>query len=506
MIGGMSLYFIANNFHFSLEMIGALVFFVMAWLSVDAYLISKHHSTAMRIAGLAILGLWQLIHVFGMGGDIVNFSGFLIYLVGLSLILASFITRPTLAAVSVVILLPSFTGTVPYLEMIAALLLGAIAFSAYRQSESEFNRTLQPLYLGFAFLGIAALFQAVPGSQSSDNILWYVAHVFLLIGLATLIYWVWQYLKLRVRESLVLIFISTTLFMATIVTLAFSTILISRVEQETRGSLLTDAKVFDFAVRGLSAEAEAKAKLAAADEKLSAALYQDNLAAEESILSGYLREERLGFILLTDINGTVSMRAHSPGERGDSIASERAVTESLLGNAFTTIEFSPAEKFSIRAGAPVYRSGKVIGAVIAGFPLDNTMVDKIKKITGLDATLYRGDTSIAATALAEDGRSRLTGSMLSDEGVKESVLSKGGSATARVVIKDSAFLASYVPIINGDGKIVGMFSAAKPQSEILDIADATNRLTLATVMIIMLILIVPIYFIIKRLNDEQVSA
>lgn len=498
----MSLYFIANNLHFALELVGALVFFVMAWLSVDAYAVSRNYSSAMRILGFFFVGVWQIIHAFGVGGDLVNFAGFFVYLIGLVLLLASFLTGPRLATVSAIILLPSFTSLTPFFEGIAATLLGAVSFLAYRQAKREFNKSLEPLWLGFLFLAVAALGTVIVGAQNEDNTLWYVAHALEAVGFTSFAFWVWQYLKLRVRESLVLIFISMTVFIATIVTLAFSTILIGKIEQETRNNLLINAKVFDFAVQGLTSESSAKAKLAAADEKLGNALSQGDLLLIESTLSEYLKEEHLGFILLTDTSGTVVMRAHSPGERGDSLAGERAVEEALVGNTFATIEFSPAEKFSIRGAAPVYQNGKIIGAIVAGYPLDNTMVDRIKKITGLDTTLYQGDLAIATTALSEDGRSRLTGEALAESSIKDNVLSRGENVTARVVIKDMPFLASYIPIINGDGKIVGMFSAAKPQADILEIANATNRLTLVTVTILLLLLAFPLYFLMRRLLDE----
>ncbi len=498
----MSLYFIANNLHFALELVGALVFFVMAWLSVDAYAVSRHYSSAMRILGFSLVGAWQIVHAFGVGGDLINFAGFFIYFIGLVLLSASFLTGPRLAAVSAIILVPSFVGLAPFFQGVAAILLGAVAFLARRQAKHEFNRTLDPLWLGFLFLAIGALSQAVPGAQNADNFLWLAAHTLEVIGFISFAFWVWQYLKLRVRESLVLIFISMTVFIATIVTLAFSTILIGKIEQETRNNLLINAKVFDFAVRGLTEEASAKAKLAAADMELGSAFARGDLSLTESALSGYLEKERLGFILLTDSSGTVVSRAHSPGERGDSVANERAVEEALVGNTFATIEFSPAEKFSIRASAPVYKNGKIIGAIVAGFPLDSTLVDRIKKITGLDTTLYQGDVAIATTALGEDGRERLTGEVLLESSIKESVLSRGENVTARVTIKGMPFLASYIPIGNGDGKIVGMFSAAKPQADILEIANATNRLTLITVTILLLLLAFPLYFLTRRLLGE----
>jgi methyl-accepting chemotaxis protein len=290
-----------------------------------------------------------------------------------------------------------------------------------------------------------------------------------------------------------------TLLIATIITLAFSTILISKIEQQTRGNLLINARVFDFSVQNLTDEASAEAKLVAGDIAIADALADSDISGLQTILVSYLESEKLGFLLVTDKSGVVLMRAHSPQERGDSIAGERAVEEALIGNSFGTIEFSPAEKFGIRASSPVYKEGKIVGIIVAGFPLDNAMVDRIKKITGLDTTLYQDITAIATTALATDGRSRLTGVTLEDNAVKDAVFVKGEEATARVNIRNTPYLASYLPIKNNDQKIIGMFSAAQPQADIIEIANATNRLTLVTVTVLLLLLAAPLYFLTRKL-------
>lgn len=495
----MSLYFIANNLLFALELIGALMFLVMAWLAIDAYNAGKQSSSLIRAIGFLFVGIWQVLYAFTFLSDIANFIGFSIYILGLILIIFSFLSTPKIAAVSAVLLIPSFTGVLPSLQIVATILLGTLSYLSYRQIKQEFNKSLWPLCIGFISLTISALIQTTSGALSSENLLWYIAHTIEAVGYVSFAFYGWQYLKLRIRESLVLIFISMTLFIATIVTLAFSTILISKIEQETRNNLLTNVKVFDFFVSNLIDESSAEAKFIASDKAISDALFSNNTADLQAKLSQYLDTENLGLLLVTDKSGAVVMRAHSTSLYGDSISKERAVEEALVGNSFTTIEDSTVEKFSIRAAAPVYKDGKVIGAVIAGFPLDNVMVDGIKKITGLDTTLYQSDVTIATTALSRDGRNRLTGALLEDSGVRESVLVNGGTATDRVVIKGTPYLASYIPIKNTDGKIIGMFSSLKPQADIIEIANSTNRLTLITVTALLLLLAFPIFALTKRM-------
>jgi len=500
----MSLYFVFNNLHFALELIGALVFFVMGWLAIDAYLVNKHHSLVLRIIGFFLASGWQVINAFHFNNDIVNFFGFSGYILGLILIILSLISVPKIATVSAVLLLPSFSKAMPSFYLIAGILTAFIAVLSFRQCKREFNKSLRLFWIGFAFIAFSSFIQIFVGNDSLDNPLWYVIHVLEALGFFCFIFWVWQYIKLRVKESLMLIFVAMTLFIATIVTLAFSTILISKIEQQTKNNLLINTRVFDFSVNNFTEKSTAEAKYISTDKDVVQSVSTEDIANLEIILGRYLDSEKLGFLLVVDKNGVVLMRAHSPNERGDSISNERTVEEALIGNSFSTVEFSPSEKFSIRASSPIYQDDKVIGAVVAGFPLDNVMVDGIKKITGLEMTLYVNDTSVATTTMSNDGRSRLTGVSITDKDVKEEVLIKGGNTTSEIYIDDMLFLSSYIPITNGDGEIVGMFSSAKPQADILDIANSTNRLTLITVTLIILLLTLPVYAITRRLLDQAI--
>lgn len=502
----MSLYFLANNIHFALELLGALAFFVMAWLTVDSYYVSKDYHLILKVIGFSFVGSWQIVDAFSFHGDIINFVAFFVYLVGLFLIIISILTRTRLASVSAVILLPTFSGSVSVLQSVALVALAVIAFLSYQQEKKEYDKSIRPFWLGFLFLSISALIQTLSQSQDVYNILWYVARIFDAIGFASFAYWGWQYLRLRLRESLVLIFITMVVFMSTVVTLAFSTVLIGKIEKETRNNLITNVKVFNFSAKGLIDQSPANAKMISSDTKISKALSTGDYNVLENTLSQYLNEGSLGFVLATDASGVVVMRAHSPQEYGDSVASERSVEDALIGKTFATVESSQAERFSIRASSPVYSNGKIVGVIVAGFPLDNAMVDGIKKITGLDTTIYENENIVATTAIDEDGRSRLTGAHIDNESIKDAVLNKGDSATSRVVVKGLPFLASYMPIINGDSKVVGMFSVSKLQSDILDIANSINRLTLIVVTILLLILSYPIYVVTKRLIvDTQIQ-
>jgi hypothetical protein len=499
----MSLFLIANNVHFTVELLGALVFFTMAWLAMDAFMASKQVPSLLRVIGFLFIGTWQTIFALVLSSDLVNIIGSFCFIAGILLVIISFLSEPLLSAPSLsgVLIIPAFATIAPSIHVLAAVLFLVAAFLAYRQFSKGFNRALKFFWIGFLVLAMASLAAFFFEKTSYGN---FVVYVLELISFCFLVLWVWQYLKLRLEESILLIAISLTLFIATIVTLAFSTILISKIEAETRSNLAIDAGVLDLVVGGLAEEAQAKAKLLAAEGGIATALSQNDLVKLETLLTDALDAERLGFLLVTDKSGTVILRAHALSRRGDSIGSERASEEALTGSSFTTIETSPVEKFSIRAAVPLYVKNASVGVLIAGFPLDNVFADRMKKVTGLEMSIYEGDRIAATTALLADGRTRLSGVSIDDHAVKAAVLGNGGPATARVTLRGESFLASYLPIRNGDEKIVGMFSASKSEAEIIALANATNQLTFIVVIALLLVLALPLYFLTRRLLADAI--
>jgi hypothetical protein len=497
----MSLSFYVNNAHFALELMGAVVFLMAAWLMLDSYYARKQFATIARAIGFALAALGQVLFAVNAGSDVLSYAAYALFLLGLFLTLVSFLKTEQLH-VQAVIILPAFGLWSRYLHAAAALFLFGIAFLSFRQSQKEYNKTWIPFSIAFALLGASVLTGMFDGGNQES--LYFIAKDILkLIGFALLAKWVWQYLQLRVRESLVLIFIAASLFLSTVVTLAFSTILVQQIATQTDASLLTDARVLDLQIQGLEEQAIAKTSLIAYDPALPVAIAASDFPTLEEWAERIMEDQKLGFVTLVDAQGEVLVRAHALSRRGDSLFTERAVEEALSGSAFVTVEKSPVEKLSIRAAAPIIgEENKTVGAIVAGYPLDNALVDSIKRLTGLDMLIYDEATSVAATAFAADGRTRLTGIALQDAEVREKVLQGGESITVRTVLRGQSYRTSYLPLTNGDDKIVGMLSAAKSEQDILDIENSTNRLTLITVVLIMLVLAWPIYLFTRRLTEE----
>ena len=496
----MSFSFYIHNAHFALELIGAVVFLMAAWLTFDTYTLRREAATLTRAIGLSFCALFEIIQAVNSGSDILSYLAFALFIIGLLLIALSFVAVRKLA-VNAVLVFPAFSAWDSYLHAAVSFLSLVVALASFRHGEREYNKTWRPFSLGFLLLALGLLV-SISARGDESSMLYVGGDVVVLVGLASVARWVWQFLALRIRESLILIFISVSLFLATIVTLAFSTILIGQVTAETNNNLLANARVLDLDVQSLKQEALAKAQLIAQSPDLKTAVSKNDFPSLEQITEGFLESDALGFVTVTDPNGAVLVRANALSRRGDTLVGERTIEEAQQGTSFVTIEESPVEKLSIRAGSPIVVAGKTIGIVIAGYPLDNAFVDNLKRITGLDMFVYEGGTSVAASAFATDGRTRLVG-VSAPASALSGTLQSGGTLTARGMFLGSPYLASYLPLINGDGKTIGMLSSAKSEQDILDIENATNRLTLITIVLIMLILALPLYLLTKRLTAQD---
>ena len=490
----MSPFFLLHNLHFTIEVLGAIAFLTVAWLAFDAFLIRKDFMTASRGIGFGFLAAWQVMHAFQFSSALPLYVSYAAYFVGIlfvaaNLLMESPVKRPEFKAI---LILPSAGAVLLPFNTIVTIGLFLITLFSWRQYKRELKKALGPFVIAFLFLSLGALSSLFYAPESLDAF-WVVGHVFELIGFFALSFWVWSYLQLRIREEMLLIFVSLTLFMAVMVSLSFSTILINRIEEQKTTSLVTNTRVLDFSISRLQQEALAKTKLIAKNGDIAQALATSDFVKLQSLAGSMLQAENLGFLTILNRDGDVLLRGHAPSRTGENLSLEAGVAAAMLGDSLVDIASSAPEGFSIRASSPVMANGETVGIIVAGFPLDNALADGLKKITGLEMSIFEADTRAATTLFNPDGRTRSVGIKQTDSKVSQSVLQQGNELTLRPLMLSRPYLASYLPILNAANEIVGMVSAAEPQQEVLDIVQTTNRLTLIVVMIIMLIIITPIY-------------
>lgn len=93
------------------------------------------------------------------------------------------------------------------------------------------------------------------------------------------------------------------------------------------------------------------------------------------------------------------------------------------------------------------------------------IIDKIKEDTGLDVTIFRGDTRFLTTIHDLYGN-RLSGTKAPDQVVEDVLLGGDAHFYTHTTINDSNFFSYYTPLTDKDGQIVGMLFIGKPDADV----------------------------------------
>jgi len=497
-----------NNFHFALEFFGAIILFVLAWLALEAYLIKREFKTLSRALGFLLFAVWLIVHSLNLANDLVLILAASGYLLGLLFILLNLYWErppelPNHIKFEAVLILPAIAILLWQAYILATILLFLIAILAIKRYRGELKKSLKPFWTAFCLLTLSSFLAVFNIKTGTQELSWIFEHIFKFGGFVFLGYWGWQYLKLRIKEEMLLIFIGMALFISVIVTFTFSAILLSNMENETKVNLISNVKVLDYTFSRMKKESLSNAQLFAGDEGIRDNLEKENFAELEEKSQKLMLEKTMGFLTIADENGEVILRAHSITAKGDNIKEEKAGSEALIGNPYVTIEANAAEKFSIRGAAPIYDSqDNIIGIVITGFIIDNAFTDQIKKSTGLEVTVYKGDIVQATSIFDPVGRTRNIGAKQTDPKVTKQVLQQGQGITGRTMIFSRPYLAAYFPLQNTEGEIIGMIRASRLQIELSETAVATNYLTLSITITIVVIMLMPAYWLAKKLTEE----
>jgi len=502
----MSLFFIFNNAHLAVSLFGALAFFMIAWLSFDIFIIRKNLQTFFRASGFSLLVLSQLVAAFTAeslsNGDVLNILKYGLFSTGLALAAISYFWNRK-SVVSIVILAVALTPLALNLDLSIdlldfAIILMIVILNSY-QLRAEHNRSLIPMIIGFSLLAGGKIILAIISYTSTSNSLLGGYLAFQFFGFLSLLVWSWQFLVFRIREEMTFIFSGMALLIATIVTVAFSSILITQVSNNSLNNLAISVKVMDLAVSSKQSEALAKVKLIAVNDGLPQLIADRQIDDIGTILNRDLEAEDLDFLIVTDEIGELVKSVPSSGRAGDNFRQTFFGNKAMLSESVVTISGVADEPLAIVAASPIIVDDEVVGVLIGGFNLDNLFVDKLQKVTGLGASIYREADRIATTEIEVDGTTRLSLKETNSQIISQ-VLGANQGITLQTVINSKPYLASYLPLRDADGKTIGMLAATQLGNDVVSLAAKTNQLTFVIVILLMIIIAAPIYFIAKRLS------
>lgn len=110
-----------------------------------------------------------------------------------------------------------------------------------------------------------------------------------------------------------------------------------------------------------------------------------------------------------------------------------------------------------------------------------SMLQEIKRDTGIDITFFFGDVRVLTTLQDQQGES-LLGTVAHPSVVKDVFTDKQEMFYEKVLVGEEPYFAYYTPLYNGDGTCIGMIFAGKPTEEV-------NREILSSLMPIAMVLV-----------------
>lgn len=393
----------------------------------------------------------------------------------------------------------------------------AIAVMYWRIATAGLERHLKKIAIGFGFLalsdtiGLAALLRDTTNPVVFSWVkpfswIWMTEQFVLLLGAIMLGRWVWSYLTKRFFSQLFMVFIASTVVIATIVCAVFTSLLLRDIRHGTLNNLTTAGKVLNYAITSKQAETTAGAEQIATDGAIAEAVAAKDHTKLVALTKEYLVKKRQSSLLITNASGQVLLRVEDPEQWGDSVSNDTLVQRALLGTHQSSVKVGEgvgAPAVQVRSAASIRdASGKVVGAAISSLDLGSAFVDGVKQATSLESSIYGSNTLAATTLTAADGKTRNVGTKLSDTKIADLVAKQGKPYVGSFQLQNKQLLGSFLPLKDADNVTVGMLLVSQPESDILATAGRSIEMTFLFMVVFLVLTVLPAYFITRSLERQ----
>lgn len=188
----------------------------------------------------------------------------------------------------------------------------------------------------------------------------------------------------------------------------------------------------------------------------------------ETLVLNYVagRQDLLGVdgITITNNEGVVLARSHSPDFYGDNIGGAPGPAVALAGNTITFWGQTPTVPLAVTSATPIFYENTLIGTSIVNFHVGtNEFLDELRLSFGVDLTAFLGDTSVASTIIYPGGIERAVGTTIPTH-IAEAVLIRGESISLEMdLFGVLPFIGHYFPIRGITGDVIGLLFVGTSQ-------------------------------------------
>lgn len=178
-----------------------------------------------------------------------------------------------------------------------------------------------------------------------------------------------------------------------------------------------------------------------------------------------MKDTGADFMTVTDAQGIVLGRGHSK-KRQDSVINQETVAQALRGTPAVAVVAGTVVPFTIRASRPITYEGRLLGTLSIGTSLVAPQyLDWLKKLSGMDVTIFKGDVR-AMTTIEKDNK-RVIGTKLQSPEIMEAVLQRGELRFSQNNILGIEYKSAYWPVKAADGDITGMWFVGMPLNSLM---------------------------------------
>ncbi len=526
--------FLLINAHFVLNLLAALVCFATSWLYCDSWANQKDYREGTKSLGFFLLTLSflvqstiiennllqqpilgaQTLHIIVNAARIIGYSILIIgELIDPIQPLPSYRSKSAKTVAAVTILNIPTAHLFPFVYPILA---SVAAFLYLRKATVGLENHLKPISWSLFILAIKDIASLSATFRDTNNIdllkivepygpIWIFENILLFIAMFILGKWVWSYLIKRLETQLFMVFTSGTLFVFLVTAIFFTSVSLANLRKDVLQSLEINAKVLQYSLESKKSEMLSNAQVISQNTDLISATKNQKHSELANVTAAMLLTKKQSTLTVVDKNGAVLIKAEDPEKIGGSLSDDPLIKKAFANEETSDIitkEGVIAPEISIRAAAPIFSNGEIIGAVLIGTIIDNAFLDGLKSSTGLDASLYADTVRSATTFISSDGKSRWVGVKESSQEIQKTVLTDNAFFSGSTDVLNVPYLAVYAPINDINKNPIGMLFVGRTQVSILQAATALIEQTFLVTAMLLVFSIAPSFMISKYIISQ----
>lgn len=262
---------------------------------------------------------------------------------------------------------------------------------------------------------------------------------------------------MSIFKKLLLLVLSTITFLVVALCVVGYILISSTGDEAARGQLMTYSSVVQKQVETALQAQETFGGILMENPGFARAVATDDKVVLRNAAKGLMDSPMVDLVTITDITGKVLLRGHSD-QMGDILGAGRRSFSipATQGKRVSGIEPGNVVKLTLATGVPIRHEGVIVGTAIIGMDLSSgEFVNNVKRVLGVETTIFLGDTRVSTTVMNQ-GKPAI-GTTLNNAAIQGNVINNGQKVLSRNTILGAEYDTVYWPWQDMTGKNAGMF-------------------------------------------------